>query len=373
MDCNIIKDLMPIYIEKLTSESSNKLIEEHIKVCDSCRKILAELQTDIITSDKAKEINEIASIPDTLIKRIKKNIYEKFFMLGSITLIIGILIGVFKTKIFMVMAFLGVFSILPFAGSVFTSIAISRRKPTLKMQLRSLRIWVFNLSIAFTMLLFLLYRVICFFTFLEFIFDDTREIIIVAALVIIYNIVFSIAIWIYEKRKLARDIKASAETNKRLFIIVVSTFIFIAALITVPAIILEVNRKVDDVNISFIADAAVIGKWTVVDFVNRPDNFNPEKASFKGTPFLKELVFLEGGQMKVKYDRKEENLVDAPAPYLSWTKGYVINTGGDHTVSKYNIKEINGTSYMFFEWKSGDYVYFHRQPSYYVLRSEVRK
>jgi bla regulator protein BlaR1 len=46
----------------------------------------------------------------------------------------------------------------------------------------------------------------------------------------------------------------------------------------------------------------------------------------------------------------------------------VLHHGGDHTASKYTIKDIGGTDYMFFEWKSGDYILGHRAPQYYVLK-----
>ncbi len=35
--CNVIKDLLPLYAEKLTSEDSNSLISEHIKNCQDCK------------------------------------------------------------------------------------------------------------------------------------------------------------------------------------------------------------------------------------------------------------------------------------------------------------------------------------------------
>jgi len=52
-----------------------------------------------------------------------------------------------------------------------------------------------------------------------------------------------------------------------------------------------------------------------------------------------------------------------------WTKGLVISTR-EKTVSKYYIKGIGGSVYMFYEWKSGDYTFRHRKPSYYVLKKK---
>ena len=35
-DCKIIKDLLPSYIDKLTSDETNIFIEDHLKECNSC-------------------------------------------------------------------------------------------------------------------------------------------------------------------------------------------------------------------------------------------------------------------------------------------------------------------------------------------------
>ncbi len=46
-ECKLVQDLLPNYIEKLTSEESNKIIEEHLRECPECRKILENMQNDI--------------------------------------------------------------------------------------------------------------------------------------------------------------------------------------------------------------------------------------------------------------------------------------------------------------------------------------
>ena len=35
--CNVIKDLLPLYIDNVLSEDSSKLVEDHINTCESCR------------------------------------------------------------------------------------------------------------------------------------------------------------------------------------------------------------------------------------------------------------------------------------------------------------------------------------------------
>ena len=43
IECDIIKDLLPLYTEHITSEVSNKAINEHLCECEPCRKIYQEM------------------------------------------------------------------------------------------------------------------------------------------------------------------------------------------------------------------------------------------------------------------------------------------------------------------------------------------
>ena len=45
MKCEIIKDLIPLYLDKVCSEDSRKLVEEHLAECSECRKYMKELET----------------------------------------------------------------------------------------------------------------------------------------------------------------------------------------------------------------------------------------------------------------------------------------------------------------------------------------
>ena len=43
MSCNIIEDLLPLYVDDMVSEDSRKLVEEHLKECPACRKMQEEM------------------------------------------------------------------------------------------------------------------------------------------------------------------------------------------------------------------------------------------------------------------------------------------------------------------------------------------
>ena len=115
------------------------------------------------------------------------------------------------------------------------------------------------------------------------------------------------------------------------------------------------KRIVDNIDLPFVNDPAVIGKWTSVDFVKEPSLFTVGAKNFKGDLYLKELTFLPDGK--------------TAKSWWTWTKGVVMHSG-DKTASAYEIKEISGRKYMFFEWKSGDYTILHQKPKYYVLKKD---
>lgn len=122
------------------------------------------------------------------------------------------------------------------------------------------------------------------------------------------------------------------------------------------------SRIVDNTDLPFIDDPEVIGNWEAVDFVDEIDKFNPDKPSFRGKPYLNNLVFIKDGEMLDKYENSNLSY-----SISRWTKGVIISEVMK-TASKYVIKEIDGSSYMFMEWKSGDYSIWGMKPAYYVLK-----
>jgi len=47
VDCNIISDLLPLYVDGACSRQSVALVEEHIKTCEKCKKLYDEMNTSI--------------------------------------------------------------------------------------------------------------------------------------------------------------------------------------------------------------------------------------------------------------------------------------------------------------------------------------
>jgi len=123
-----------------------------------------------------------------------------------------------------------------------------------------------------------------------------------------------------------------------------------------------IMRKTDNLNYSFINDPQVIGKWESVDFVQKMDDFDPDQKSTKEQLYLTALAFIKEGKILAGTENRQ-----LAYSSFTWTKDKVLNKQ-EKTASSYILKSINGSTYMFFEWKSGDYIFRNKTPWYYVLK-----
>lgn len=364
MNCDVIKDLMPLHIENLASEESSKLILEHVESCKDCRQTLLELQNGPITHTEENP-DDLEKLTNTLAKKIKKNIYGKILISISIALIAGIIIGITRAKIFMFVGFLGTISIVAFTAAIFIGMVLCRKKTPLKKRFRALGNWTFVFSIVISLLSLAVFK------WYFDMFNNMYTYLI--SLVVIYNIILSSALRVYARVKLSKGNIAGADSqsNGKLLTVTFSTLLAIIVVFSVPITILESGRNMDNIDMPFVNDSEVLGKWTAVGFVDKPEQFAPDRPSSEWKKFLLDMTFLENGSLKESfYDEEDEWNPDEPRPWMFWTKGYIIHKGGDHTASKYFIKDINGSKYMFFEWKDGEYSYLHKTPGYYVLEKE---
>lgn len=90
INCNIIKDLLPLYVDKLTSSESNEVIEEHLNNCDECKRNYEQMNAPIEAEQAQSQINEI-----DYLKRIKTKTIKNYVIVFSSIAIVAILSLVF--------------------------------------------------------------------------------------------------------------------------------------------------------------------------------------------------------------------------------------------------------------------------------------
>lgn len=89
MKCEIIRDLIPLYLDKVCSEDSRKLVEEHLEECSECRKYMKELETELeaVKQKKEEDLDEKRLLQEGAerMKEIgKKSIVDKMIIVDTL-------------------------------------------------------------------------------------------------------------------------------------------------------------------------------------------------------------------------------------------------------------------------------------------------
>jgi len=112
MDCEVIRDLIPLYADEACSDNSRKMVEEHLLECDSCQELLGKLK-------KTEIVDYLQNEKDTVIEDGARRFRQRSAMVGSVIagffmipilacLVINLTTGANMGWFFIVLASLGV-------------------------------------------------------------------------------------------------------------------------------------------------------------------------------------------------------------------------------------------------------------------------
>ena len=90
LNCDIVLDLLPSYVDGLTREATNEAVNEHLRECTECCEALKRMKEPEKTDGKPKE--EV-----NYLKKIHRRSLQKGFIVCAVLVIIAILAGSFKT------------------------------------------------------------------------------------------------------------------------------------------------------------------------------------------------------------------------------------------------------------------------------------
>lgn len=84
LQCEVIRDLLPLYAEHIASPASAALVEEHLEGCEACRTELHQMQQPIEAKTEPEAVAPLRQIKRTLS-------YQRFAaLLGAVVLVIGL-------------------------------------------------------------------------------------------------------------------------------------------------------------------------------------------------------------------------------------------------------------------------------------------
>lgn len=76
INCNVIGDLLPLYVDEVLSEDSRAIVEEHLSSCESCRKSAEKMKKTLVISNDTDSEN---------IKKLKKRVSVKRVLALSVS------------------------------------------------------------------------------------------------------------------------------------------------------------------------------------------------------------------------------------------------------------------------------------------------
>ena len=112
MNCEVIRDLLLLYVDDACSEETRRVIDEHTQTCPDCANMLKQLQSHEIEEDLREEKNEVIRYQARRFKRRSAavgSVIAGLFMIPILVcLIVNLCTGAGLSWFFIVLAALGV-------------------------------------------------------------------------------------------------------------------------------------------------------------------------------------------------------------------------------------------------------------------------
>ena len=101
INCDVAKDLLPLYVDDVVSDSTRKLVDDHICSCPDCRAYLQMLKTDPPIPEQKAVQDEKAAVQKIRRKIVKKRVLTAIIAaIGAIAIFAGLFYFVCVDKIY---------------------------------------------------------------------------------------------------------------------------------------------------------------------------------------------------------------------------------------------------------------------------------
>ena len=101
ISCEIIKDLLPLYLDEVCSNDSKVLIEEHIAEYDSCKAELQAMKEELFLNHKDENLQEAEAVKKLsrrwkkgMLKSLLKGVLLTIVAIAAVALILYLFLGI---------------------------------------------------------------------------------------------------------------------------------------------------------------------------------------------------------------------------------------------------------------------------------------
>ena len=102
INCNVIQDILPLYIDDTVSDDTKELVEEHLQNCEICQRVYhetkADLENDMKLSAQTKESSNGANDLKNFSKFLKKRKIKTLLVSIAATVICFVAVFTFMNK-----------------------------------------------------------------------------------------------------------------------------------------------------------------------------------------------------------------------------------------------------------------------------------
>ena len=81
--CNVIKDILPLYIDGVVSEDTQKIVDEHLAECSLCRDEMNKLKKTLVIPTNEEIQQETVNVLEKSISSIERTVVKKFIHYSS--------------------------------------------------------------------------------------------------------------------------------------------------------------------------------------------------------------------------------------------------------------------------------------------------
>ena len=85
-ECEVVRDLMPLYVDGTASERSCAMVDEHAEECEPCREMLEEMRQEVIPAPSQEASEEV-------VQKLRKHRWKRVVALMMLGLTLSMVLG----------------------------------------------------------------------------------------------------------------------------------------------------------------------------------------------------------------------------------------------------------------------------------------
>lgn len=84
ISCDIIRDILPLYLDGVVSNDTRQMVEEHLGTCEQCREEAVMLKQDVVLPAS----KNVRLAERKVVKGLKRKLFRKKFIISAVSVII---------------------------------------------------------------------------------------------------------------------------------------------------------------------------------------------------------------------------------------------------------------------------------------------